>query len=69
MYVSLPTVKEFLAFAKEDFLRKWESPAQVRHLIWVGGRKSPLVLIKEMTLYILHNLNGLVRCILPPYLQ
>lgn len=24
------TVKEFLAKAKEDFLKKWENPAQVR---------------------------------------
>lgn len=24
-----PTVKEFLAKAKEDFLKKWENPAQV----------------------------------------
>uniref|UniRef100_A0A673HI24 cAMP-dependent protein kinase catalytic subunit alpha-like n=1 Tax=Sinocyclocheilus rhinocerous TaxID=307959 RepID=A0A673HI24_9TELE len=27
-FLSLPTVKEFLAFAREDFLRKWENPAQ-----------------------------------------
>lgn len=27
------TVKEFLAKAKEDFLKKWENPAQVS--VWV----------------------------------
>ena len=29
LFVSVP-VKEFLAKAKEDFLKKWENPAQVR---------------------------------------
>lgn len=26
------SVKEFLAKAKEDFLKKWENPAQVRNI-------------------------------------
>lgn len=29
MYFFVLSVKEFLAKAKEDFLRKWESPPQV----------------------------------------
>lgn len=29
MYVFVLIVKEFLAKAKEDFLRKWECPQQV----------------------------------------
>ena len=29
-YFFFTTVKEFLAKAKEDFLKKWENPAQVR---------------------------------------
>lgn len=29
------TVKEFLAKAKEDFLKKWESPAQVSVYIYI----------------------------------
>lgn len=36
MFVSF-TVKEFLAKAKEDFLKKWENPAQVRA---EGGSES-----------------------------
>lgn len=29
---SIFLVKEFLAKAKEDFLKKWENPAQVRNI-------------------------------------
>ena len=36
-FVSVP-VKEFLAKAKEDFLKKWENPAQVREKRGQGNR-------------------------------
>lgn len=30
---SIFLVKEFLAKAKEDFLKKWENPAQVKNIL------------------------------------
>lgn len=53
-------VKEFLAKAKEDFLKKWENPAQVKELkkylnIFFNAKASLLSLLVLLWVFIHHE--------------
>lgn len=62
-FLSPFAVKEFLAKAKEDFLKKWENPAQVRDFCISVYFTISLNLIKKclLTLFFSCSLSGAVR--------